>query len=117
MANVTELSPAAQARRSTSRTRENRDDLEAQISRLQDDIKSIAATLTRLTEKRANEVKSEAEAGVSSLVHQGRQVVDNMGDQANAIEAQLKRTVREKPLTAVLGAAGIGFLIALLSRR
>jgi len=35
----------------------------------------------------------------------------------NAYEGQITEAIRERPLTAIAGAIGVGFLIALLSRR
>jgi ElaB/YqjD/DUF883 family membrane-anchored ribosome-binding protein len=47
----------------------------------------------------------------------GQHIVDDLGEQVNAYEGQLVEAIRERPLTAVAGAIGVGFLIALLSRR
>ena len=41
----------------------------------------------------------------------------SLKDQATAFEKQITDTIRERPLTSVAGAIGVGFLIALLSRR
>jgi ElaB/YqjD/DUF883 family membrane-anchored ribosome-binding protein len=123
MANVTEMSPAAQARRATSRAAasaaaeaKSTQELEAQIARLQDDIKAIGTSLAKLSEQKVSEVKHEAEAGVSQLVNAGQHAISDVADQASAIERDLKRLVREKPLTAVASALGIGFMLAVLSR-
>ena len=51
-----------------------------------------------------------------NLQRQGQHVVEDVQDQASALEKQLKDTIREKPLTAVASAVGIGFILALLSR-
>jgi len=91
--------------------------LEDQIAQLQSDLKGIATTLARLTEQRASEVRHEAEAGVNHLVRQGQHAIDEVSEQASALETSLKQTVREKPLTSIAGAVGIGFLLALLTRR
>ncbi len=80
------------------------------------DLKSIGATLARLTSDKVNEVRDTAKGEARNLQRQGQQVVDEVQDQASAMEQQLKDTIREKPLTAVASAVGIGFLIALLMR-
>lgn len=117
MATTPDLAPgrsAAGARTGRSKAREAQ--LEDQVAQLQDDIKAIAATLARLSNEKVAEVRDVAKGEVRHLQRQGQHVVDDMQDQASALEKQLKDTIREKPLTAVASAVGIGFILALLSR-
>ena len=118
MATTTDLAPGRKAstrsRRSNSKTREAQ--LEEQVAQLQDDIKAIAATLARLSNEKVSEVRGAAKNEVRNLQRQGQHVVEDVQDQASAMEKQLKDTIREKPLTAVASAVGIGFILALLSR-
>lgn len=92
-------------------------DLENQISQLQDDIKGIAATLARLSSDKVSEVRDAAKSEALHLQRQGQNVIEEVQDQAGELEQQLKDKIREKPLTAVASAIGIGFVLALLSRR
>lgn len=123
MASTPDLAPgrtpaaarASRASRATNKAREAQ--LEDQVSQLQDDIKAIAATLARLSNEKVNEVRDVAKGEVRHLQRQGQHIVDDVQDQASAMEKQLKDTIREKPLTAVASAVGIGFILALLSRR
>jgi ElaB/YqjD/DUF883 family membrane-anchored ribosome-binding protein len=127
MANTSDLAPgrttppgnagssaAARASRASAKLRETQ--LEEQVSQLQDDIKAIAATLARLSNEKVNEVRDLAKGEARHLQRQGQHVVDDVQEQASALEQQLKDTIREKPLTAVASAVGIGFILALLSR-
>lgn len=120
MANTPDLDPGsaaaagARAARSTSKAREGQ--LEDQVAQLQEDIKAIAATLARLSNDKVSEVRDVAKGEVRHLQRQGQHVVEDVQDHASAIEKQLKETIREKPLTAVASAVGIGFILALLSR-
>jgi ElaB/YqjD/DUF883 family membrane-anchored ribosome-binding protein len=91
--------------------------LEDQISQLQADLKGIASTLAKLTNSKVNEVRDVATSEARHLQRQGQNVIEDVQDQAGALEQQLKDTIREKPLTAVASAIGIGFVLALLSRR
>lgn len=116
---MTELA-AAPARKSNgghSRSSRSQENIEDQVARLQDDIKAIAASLAKLSDQKVAEARSSAKSQYTSLVKSGQHVVDDLGDQMNAYEGQLIDAIREKPLTAVAGAIGVGFLIALLSRR
>jgi ElaB/YqjD/DUF883 family membrane-anchored ribosome-binding protein len=110
--------PAAAARRTSNRasSRAKEAQLEDQISQLQADLKGIAATLTKLTNNKVNEVRDVAQNEARNLQHKGQNVIEDVQEQAGAFEQQLKDTIREKPLTAVASAIGIGFVLALLSR-
>src|SRR6185437_16192675 len=105
---------AAAARVSAARTE---DRLEDQISRLQEEIKAIGGSLARLTDEKISEARGNAQAQYRSAVKSGKNVVDELSEQVNSYEGQLVEAIREEPLTAVAGAIGVGFLIALLSRR
>jgi len=117
MADIAEA--VAPSRRGNNHSRSSRspESLEDQVAKLQDDIKAIGASLTKLSDDKVAEARSNAKAQYKSLVKSGRHVVDDLGDQMNAYEGQITDAIRERPLTAVAGAIGIGFLIALLSRR
>lgn len=119
MATTSDMAPtrkpaAARASRANSKVREQQ--LEDQIAQLQTDLKSIASTLARLSNDKVKEVRDVAKSEAHHLQRQAEHVVEDVQDQASAIEKQLKDTIREKPLTAVASAVGIGFILALLSR-
>jgi ElaB/YqjD/DUF883 family membrane-anchored ribosome-binding protein len=119
MADITETatSPVRRTNGAHRRSVQTQEGLEDQVAKLQDDIKAIAASLAKLSDSKVAEVRSTAKTQYKSLVNSGRHVVDDLGDQVNAYEGQMIDAIREKPLTAVAGAIGVGFLIALLSRR
>lgn len=103
-----------------SRTAANRvreEQFEGQIAQLQTDLKGIAATLARLGGDKVSEVRDVAKGEMRHLQRQGQHVIDDVQDHASVLEKQLKDTIRERPLTAVASAVGIGFILALLSRR
>jgi ElaB/YqjD/DUF883 family membrane-anchored ribosome-binding protein len=106
--------PAARASRASTRAREAQ--LEDQVAQLQTDLKAIAATLARLGNEKVSEVRDVAKGEARHLQRQGQHVIDDVQEQASAMEKQLKDTIREKPLTAVASAVGIGFILALLTR-
>lgn len=127
MATTSDLAPdrkpaAPRRRRAASAaagasTRSNREaQLEEQVSQLQTDLKAIAATLAKLSNEKVSEVRDAAKSEAANLQRQGQQVLEDVQDQASAMEKQLKDTIREKPLTAVAAAMGIGFIFALLTR-
>jgi ElaB/YqjD/DUF883 family membrane-anchored ribosome-binding protein len=109
---------AATVRQSARRTAARAEDsLEDQIAHLQEEIKLIGASISKLADQKVTEARRGAKTQYKSLVNTGHHVVDDISDQVSAYEGQLVESIRERPLTAVAGAIGIGFLIALLSRR
>lgn len=107
----------AASARTPRRTRKSREDaLEAQVARLQNDLKAIAGTLAGMADSKVNEAKDAAGGQVQNLVKQGQQAVDSIQDEFGHMEKQIKDTIREKPLTAVAGAVAIGFVLALITR-
>src|SRR4051812_26729702 len=77
------------------------ENLEDQVAQLQSDLKSITATLNRLGVTAGQELRNS-----------GKSAVSYAQDEFEAVEKQLKDTIREKPLTAVAGALAAGFIIA-----
>jgi len=121
MANTPDLAPTSATNSPAKSTRNpttNRDQqLEEQISKLQADLKDIAASIAKLSSDKISEARDAASGEVRHLRRQGQHLVDDVQSQAGEMEQQLKDTIREKPLTAVASAVGIGFLLALMSRR
>lgn len=91
-------------------------ELESQVAKLQGDIKSITDTLGKLTNAKVDEAKAVATTEFRQLKAKGEEILGDAQDQAAQVEKQLKDTIREKPLTAVATAMGIGFVLALLTR-
>ena len=106
-------SPSTRARRSRQPPP---DDLEAQIAQLQNDIKSITQTLQHMGEDKVGEVRGMAKRRAADLRGKGEEMLESAQDEFNAFEAQIKDTIREKPLTAVAGALALGFIIAVVTR-
>ena len=114
--NSSRRSPAAgtSARRATRKSRE--DQLGSQVQQLQNDIKSITETLTKLAEARVGEVKSLAKQEVRKATDTGMNAVEDVQDEFAHLEKQMKDTIRSRPLTAVAGAIALGFVLAIVSR-
>ena len=92
------------------------DDLSAQVQQLQDDLKTIAATLATMAEDKVGEARSMAKREARNLASAGAQAVEDAQDEFGQLEKQIKDTIREKPLTAVAGAIALGFILAVVSR-
>ena len=100
----------------TSSARSKDESLEAQIARLQDDIKAIGASIAGMAEEKIADARGMAKRETQHLVRSGQHAVDGVTDEFGQMEKQIKDAIREKPLTAVAGAIALGFLLAMISR-
>ncbi len=91
-------------------------ELEAQVAQLQADIRAISDTLAKLTGEKVEGARALATNEVKQLQARGQHMLDDAQEQVSQAEKQLKDSIREKPLTAVAAAAGLGFVFALLTR-
>ena len=94
-----------------------RPDLEADIEQLKADIAKLAKQVAETGEHAYGTARRAAAEGVEQLRAQGEAALERLRANAKDIEAQITDTVREKPVTSLAIAAGVGFLFALLARR
>ncbi|WP_343312709.1 DNA gyrase subunit B [Brucella sp. BE17] len=92
-------------------------DLQAQVEQLREDIAAIAATLGDLGSQTVRDAKRSATQTYQSAYQQGGDIVDELCGKAQDLEAQLVEKVRERPVASLATALGIGYLLALLTRR
>ncbi|SJM33543.1 DUF883 family protein [Mesorhizobium delmotii] len=92
-------------------------DLEADIRQLKADIEKLTKQLAKTGEHGYGTARRAATEGVEQLRAQGEAAFDTLRSNAKDIEAQVVASVREKPVTSLAIAAGVGFLFALLARR
>ena len=92
-------------------------DLEADIRQLKADIEKLTRQLAATGEHGYGAARRAASEGVEQLRAQGEAALGTLRGSAQDIEAQVVAHVREKPVTSLAIAAGVGFLFALLSRR
>lgn len=93
------------------------EDLYADIEQIKADIAKLAAQFQTTGEHSYGAARRAATQGAEQLRAQGEAAIESLRASASDIEKQLAQSVRDKPVTALAVAAGIGFLFALLSRR
>lgn len=93
------------------------DDFEAQIATLREELAKVKAQLASSGARSAEAARKAAQSGAEQLRSQGEAAIDGLRSNARDMEQQIVATVREKPVTALAIAAGIGFLFALIARR
>ncbi|MCX8567668.1 MULTISPECIES: DUF883 family protein [Hyphomicrobiales] len=92
-------------------------DLEADIKQLKADIEALTKQLALTGEHGYDAARRAASQGAEQLKVQGDAALESIGATARDLEDQLMAAVREKPVTSLAIAAGVGFLVALLARR
>ncbi|MDQ6433595.1 hypothetical protein RB623_05965 [Mesorhizobium sp. LHD-90] len=92
-------------------------DLEADIRQLREDIARLTEQLAKTGQHSYGAARRAASEGVEQLKAQGEAAMEGLKTNARDIEDQLTSAVREKPITSLAIAAGIGYFLALLSRR
>ncbi|MFC5387248.1 YqjD family protein [Aquamicrobium segne] len=92
-------------------------DLEADIAQLKADIENLSKQLSEAGQKSYDSASKVAAKGVEHLRAQGEAAMESIKGNAQDFEEQMLVTIREKPVTSLAVAAGLGFLIGLVSRR
>ena len=91
--------------------------VETDIQQLREDISKLAKQLAATGEHSYGAARRAASEGADQLRLQGEAALETFRSNARDLEQQVLTTVREKPVTALAVAAGIGFLFALMIRR
>jgi ElaB/YqjD/DUF883 family membrane-anchored ribosome-binding protein len=91
--------------------------LKADIAQLTEQLRLTAEQLRQTGEHSYGAARRAASEGVDQLRAQGEAALDALRANASDLEEQLTDKVREKPLTSLAIAAGVGYLFALLARR
>jgi ElaB/YqjD/DUF883 family membrane-anchored ribosome-binding protein len=92
-------------------------DLEADIKQLKAELEKLAKEIKATGEHGYGTAKRAAALGAEQLRAQGEAKLDELRANARDIEEQVLAHVREKPITSLAIAAGVGFLFALIARR
>lgn len=92
-------------------------EMEAQIETLKAEIAKLTAQVSSSGERSFEALRNIAQEGVHQARVQGEAAMEGLKGNAGDIEAQVVAAVREKPVTSLAIAAGVGFLFALMSRR
>lgn len=90
----------------------DREDLEAQIARLREDVSGVTETLKNLASDRATGARDQAYAIRDDVKHRGERYMQQAQEAANDLEEQLSDQIRDEPIKSVLIAVAIGYLYA-----
>ena len=109
---------AATTRQSASnRAKTANEDLLKQIEILKREVAHLSGEVKRSKQRSGGAAKKAAADGIEALKAQGEVALESLRENADELEAELAKHVREKPVTSLAIAAGVGFLLALIARR
>ncbi len=86
------------------------------IADLKRELNRVAGMVGDMASNRYSEYREQASGVAGDLAERGAALRDEAYARASALEEEVERSVRERPLTAVAIAAGVGYLVGLLSR-
>lgn len=109
-------SPATSAKVKASEER-TQADMEAEIQRLRDDVAKLKDQLREAGQHGYSAARRAASDSVDHLKLRGEAAMEDIRTQAKDYEAQISEAVREKPISSLAIAAGVGYVLALLTRR
>lgn len=113
MSNTTpSVKPAAKANGSPDTA-----DLADQIEQIKQEIAVLTEMFGDLAKSQGAQLRDKASDLADKAQGAGRQLLRGARGQANAIEDELTRQLRERPLTSIAMAAAMGYLVGMMSRR
>ncbi|MDQ0456309.1 DUF883 family protein [Rhizobium paknamense] len=92
-------------------------ELEAQIEQLKRDIAGLTKSLADLGSAKLNQAASKASQLKDDVAEASADALNSARGTVAAVERDLEDHIRQKPLQSIAIAAGLGFLLALISRR
>jgi ElaB/YqjD/DUF883 family membrane-anchored ribosome-binding protein len=108
---------STKALKSENGVRASAQDLETDIQQLKEDIAKLAKQLAATGEHSYGAARRAASGSADRLRVEGEAALEAIRANAKDVEQQIMTGVREKPITALAIAAGVGFLFALMARR
>ena len=92
-------------------------EMEAQIDALKAEIASLTRQISASGGRSIDALRKAAAGSTDDLMAQGEAALEGLRTGARDMEEQVAEAVREKPMTALALAAGVGFLVARKARR
>lgn len=104
--------PSASSTPAAKTARPSENDLEAQVSKLREDVAGVAESLKTLAGNRASSAKDQAFALRDDVRETGEKYFRQAQEAAGDFEEEISQRVRAEPIKAVLIAAAVGYFYA-----
>lgn len=95
----------------------NANDIRSELDQLRSDISSLTKTVSSYGAAKANQYANLAADKKAELGQAHQEIMGTAKKELDHMEGELKSRIRDKPLQAIGIAAGIGFVLAVLTRR
>lgn len=92
-------------------------DIEAALAAIRADLADLARSVRLFGQDSANAARAEASAMTTEMVAAARKSIAELRAELDRLEKRLEENVADKPLPWLVGAMGLGALIALALRR
>ncbi len=92
------------------------EELREHINDLRKDFKELLGTVEKLASAQAEGVSNQLRDGLRSYVGRGEDALDTVREQAERVYDDLHETVERNPMTAIMIALGIGFVVGIATR-
>ena len=92
------------------------EELRENLAELRKDFKELISTVERLAASQADGAASHLRDGLRNYTDRGEELLGQARDHAERVYDDLHETVERNPLTALMIALGLGFLIGILTR-
>ncbi|WP_165645138.1 DUF883 family protein [Oharaeibacter diazotrophicus] len=87
------------------------------VAELRREISRLSGLVSDMAQTRYAKVKDQAAGVAQEVVDRGSELGEEAYRRASAMEREVERSIRDRPLTAVALAATAGYLLGLFSRR
>lgn len=94
----------------------NMQTISSDVAELKRELSRLSALVGDIAEKRYGQFRAQAMDTAQDYVDRGMALKDEAYERATAMEREVEKTIRERPIVAVAIAAGMGYLIGLVSR-
>lgn len=92
-------------------------DIDAQLQQLREDIAALARSVAAVGSDKASQYRGKVRQAKNEAADASLHMVEAARDHALSLERDLERQIRTNPIQAVAIAAGVGFILALMTRR
>lgn len=92
-------------------------DIEAGLEQVKADIAALTSTLTEYGKSKAQDIQASATNKSELALQSSEETLNELRAQLEILTGKFETQVREKPIQSIAIAAGIGALVAMLSRR
>jgi ElaB/YqjD/DUF883 family membrane-anchored ribosome-binding protein len=92
------------------------EELRDQLVELRKDFKDLLSTVEKLAKTQADGVGSHLRDGLHDYMERGEEVLGQARERAEHLYEDIHETIERNPLTAILVALGLGFLLGILTR-